>query len=143
LSTPTTKIEVRTGVSLPTIFEIEGEDGFRKREAQVIAELAARQPCRRHRRRCRPAAGEPAEPAKRAAFVIYLDVPLKRSTNGRGMTRSGRCCRSATRGRSSGTARAARPALPRNRGSDRQWQPNHAQSVLNLLIKELGEPWKR
>lgn len=33
------EIEVRTGVSIPTIFEIEGETGFRKREAQVIEEL--------------------------------------------------------------------------------------------------------
>jgi len=35
------EIEARTGVRIPTIFEIEGETGFRKREAQVIAELAA------------------------------------------------------------------------------------------------------
>ena len=35
------EIEIRTKVSIPTIFEIEGEDGFRNREAQVIAELAA------------------------------------------------------------------------------------------------------
>lgn len=34
------EIERRTGVSVATIFEIEGEDGFRRREAQVIAELA-------------------------------------------------------------------------------------------------------
>lgn len=34
-------IEERTGVSIPTIFEIEGEAGFREREEQVIAELAA------------------------------------------------------------------------------------------------------
>ena len=34
------EIEARTGVSIPTIFEIEGEEGFRKREAQVIAEMA-------------------------------------------------------------------------------------------------------
>jgi len=33
------EIEARTGVSIPTIFEIEGEEGFRRREAQVIAEL--------------------------------------------------------------------------------------------------------
>ncbi|MEZ5449697.1 MAG: shikimate kinase AroK [Thiolinea sp.] len=32
-------IEERTGVSISTIFEIEGEDGFRDREQQVIAEL--------------------------------------------------------------------------------------------------------
>lgn len=34
-------IEERTGVSIPTIFEIEGESGFREREEQVIEELAA------------------------------------------------------------------------------------------------------
>lgn len=35
------EIEARTGVKIPTIFEIEGEDGFRKREAQTISELTA------------------------------------------------------------------------------------------------------
>ncbi|HSG21646.1 MAG TPA: shikimate kinase [Azonexus sp.] len=30
----------RTGVHIPTIFEIEGEEGFRRREAQTIAELS-------------------------------------------------------------------------------------------------------
>jgi len=30
----------RTGVPVATIFEIEGEDGFRKREAAILAELA-------------------------------------------------------------------------------------------------------
>lgn len=35
------EIEARTGVRVPTIFEIEGEEGFRRREVQVIAELAA------------------------------------------------------------------------------------------------------
>src|SRR6185503_5098087 len=30
----------RTGVAVATIFEIEGEGGFRRREAMVIAELA-------------------------------------------------------------------------------------------------------
>ena len=34
------EIESRTGVSIPTIFEIEGEDGFRKRESQVIADIS-------------------------------------------------------------------------------------------------------
>lgn len=33
-------IEERTGVKISTIFEIEGEEGFRKREAQTIAELS-------------------------------------------------------------------------------------------------------
>lgn len=33
------EIEARTGVSIPTIFEIEGESGFRRREVQVLDEL--------------------------------------------------------------------------------------------------------
>ena len=35
-------IEERTGVSILTIFDIEGEDGFRQREAQMISELTGR-----------------------------------------------------------------------------------------------------
>jgi shikimate kinase len=35
------EIEQRTGVRIPLIFDIEGEQGFRDREARVIAELAA------------------------------------------------------------------------------------------------------
>ena len=35
------EIERRCGVGIPVIFDIEGERGFRAREAQVIAELAA------------------------------------------------------------------------------------------------------
>jgi shikimate kinase len=33
------EIEARTGVRIPVIFEIEGEAGFRRREAQTIADL--------------------------------------------------------------------------------------------------------
>lgn len=33
------EIVERTGVPIPTIFEIEGEDGFRRRETQTIQEL--------------------------------------------------------------------------------------------------------
>jgi shikimate kinase len=36
------EIEARTGVRIPLIFDIEGELGFRDREAKVIAELATR-----------------------------------------------------------------------------------------------------
>ena len=34
----------RTGASIPTIFELEGETGFREREQRMIAELCAKQP---------------------------------------------------------------------------------------------------
>jgi shikimate kinase len=33
------ELEARLGVSIPTIFEIEGEDGFRDREESIIDEL--------------------------------------------------------------------------------------------------------
>ena len=35
----------RTGVPVATIFEIEGEEGFRRRESAVIGELAGRSGC--------------------------------------------------------------------------------------------------
>lgn len=35
------EIEARTGASIPVIFEIEGEESFRKREAEIIGELSA------------------------------------------------------------------------------------------------------
>ena len=37
------EIEHRTGVDIPFIFEKEGEEGFRKREAKIIEELSVRQ----------------------------------------------------------------------------------------------------
>lgn len=36
------EIEARTGVRIPLIFDIEGEQGFRDREARVIADLAGK-----------------------------------------------------------------------------------------------------
>jgi shikimate kinase len=35
------EIEQRTGVCIPMIFEYEGEEGFRRREAEVLAELCS------------------------------------------------------------------------------------------------------
>lgn len=37
------EIEARTGASIPLIFEIEGEEGFRQREAEVIRDLTSQQ----------------------------------------------------------------------------------------------------
>ena len=36
------EIEARTGASIPLIFEIEGEDSFRQREAEVIRRAGER-----------------------------------------------------------------------------------------------------
>ncbi len=70
------EIAQRTGVSLPTIFEIEGEEGFRKREAQVVAEIAALD-----KHVVATGGGvvlfrENREKLRDSGLVIYLNVPL-------------------------------------------------------------------
>lgn len=37
------EIETRTGVDIPTIFEFEGEEGFRNRETEMLRELLAQE----------------------------------------------------------------------------------------------------
>ncbi|WP_222846765.1 shikimate kinase [Chitinolyticbacter meiyuanensis] len=66
------EIESRTGVRIPTIFEVEGETGFRAREAAMIAELAAQKDIV-----LATGGGAVLNPDSRAAlarggFVIYL-----------------------------------------------------------------------
>lgn len=69
------EIEARTGVSIPTIFEIEGEESFRKREAQVIADLTQREALV-----LATGGGVVLNPENRVqlkanGFVVYLNVP--------------------------------------------------------------------
>ena len=137
------EIELRTGVSIPTVFEIEGEEGFRKREAQVIADLSRLS-------RCVVATGggvvlrpENRVNLRASGFVIYLNVPpltlWERTRNDRN-----------------------RPLLkvsdPLQRLKDLFTQRDslyrevanlvvdgsriNAQGILQLLIKEIGEQWK-
>ncbi len=70
------ELEERTGVDIPTIFEYEGEEGFRKREAAIIDELTSMTGIvlatgggavlREENRRCLRSRGT----------VIYLTAPL-------------------------------------------------------------------
>ena len=69
------EIEARTGVSIPTIFEIEGEEGFRKREATVIGDLS-----RLSGQVVATGGGVVLRPENRAhikasGYVVYLNVP--------------------------------------------------------------------
>lgn len=69
------EIEARTGVKIPVIFEIEGEAGFRRRESQLIEELAAAGGAV-----LATGGGAVLDPANRAAMgrsglVVYLSVP--------------------------------------------------------------------
>lgn len=69
------EIVERTGVPIPTIFEIEGEEGFRRRESQTISELTSLQQVV-----VATGGGVVLNPENRRAlhetgWVIYLNVP--------------------------------------------------------------------
>jgi shikimate kinase len=69
------ELERRTGVRIPVIFEIEGEPGFRRRESQVLGELASESGLV-----VATGGGVVLDPDNRACLarsglVIYLNVP--------------------------------------------------------------------
>lgn len=69
------EIVERTGVPIPTIFEIEGEDGFRRREVQTIHELTEADNIV-----MATGGGVVIDPENRrrlhdTGWVVYLDVP--------------------------------------------------------------------
>ena len=69
------ELEARTGVSIPTIFAVEGEEGFREREARMLAELLGREDLV-----LATGGGVVLRPENRAqlrrrGIVVYLHVP--------------------------------------------------------------------
>ncbi len=70
------EVERRTGVRIPTIFDLEGEAGFRRREAATIEALCATPDIV-----LATGGGAVLDPANRAAmrhgWVVYLDVPVR------------------------------------------------------------------
>ena len=74
-------IEEHTGANIPLIFEMEGEEGFRRREKSTIAELMSKQ-------NIVLATGggvildpENRDQITRQGFVIYLSAPLEQLFN--------------------------------------------------------------
>lgn len=70
-------LEERTGVDIPYIFDIEGEEGFRRREAAVLRELVARRGIV-----LATGGGVVGDPENRSAlaangFVVYLHAPAE------------------------------------------------------------------
>lgn len=70
------ELELRSGVSIATIFEIEGEAGFREREARLLAEL-----CERSDVVIATGGGAVLRPENRAVLqgrpqVIYLEATV-------------------------------------------------------------------
>ncbi len=70
------ELEARTGVKIPLIFELEGETGFRNREAALLDELT-----QRHDIVLATGGGAVLRPENRAALkrgtVIYLDAAVE------------------------------------------------------------------
>ena len=65
----------RTGVPIPTIFEIEGEEGFRRRETKVIADMTARRDSVLATGGGAVLRQENRDNLKANGFVIYLNAP--------------------------------------------------------------------
>ncbi|RDE51124.1 MAG: shikimate kinase [Candidatus Accumulibacter meliphilus] len=137
------EIASRTGVSLPTIFEIEGEEGFRKREAQVIEDLSSLRG-----RVVATGGGAVLRAENRASLqgsglVIYLNVPLQT------------LCERTRHDKNRPLLRVSDP-LRKLKELHQQRDPLYrsiadvvvsgsrisAQSVLQLLLKKLEKPWK-
>lgn len=75
------EIEKQTGANIPLIFELEGEEGFRKREKNVLIELTQKQDIV-----LATGGGAVLDPDNRAllskhGFVIYLNAPLTQLLN--------------------------------------------------------------
>ena len=82
------EIERRTGADIPWIFEIEGEEGFRKRESDVIADLVTRLPLV-----LATGGGVVMREQNRAllrsyGYVVYLNASLREQTRRTGKDRN-------------------------------------------------------
>jgi shikimate kinase len=75
------EIEKNTGANIPLIFELEGEEGFRKREKNILIELTNKQGIV-----LATGGGAVLDPNNRTqlsknSFVIYLSAPLTQLFN--------------------------------------------------------------
>ncbi len=70
------EIEQRTGVSIPLIFEYEGEAGFRKREAEVLAALTEMSPMVLATGGGAILLPENRQALRRRGFVVYLQCAV-------------------------------------------------------------------
>lgn len=71
-------IEETAGATIPTIFEYEGEDGFRVREQQVIAQLTSKQGIVMATGGGSIIRAENREALKSSGFIVYLQCSIDR-----------------------------------------------------------------
>lgn len=70
-------LEARTGVPIPLIFEMEGEAGFRDREARLLDELLAKEDLVIATGGGAVTRAENRQRFKRRGVVVYLEAPLE------------------------------------------------------------------
>lgn len=70
------EIEQRTGVSIPMIFEYEGEPGFRKREAEILDDLTNLSPIILATGGGSVILPENRQTLRQRGFVVYLQCPV-------------------------------------------------------------------
>ncbi len=81
------EIEVRTGADIPLIFEREGEAGFRRREAEVIADLTARTGIVLATGGGAVLSPESRQHLKSRGWVVYLETSVAQQAERAGRTR--------------------------------------------------------
>ena len=122
------EIEARTGADIPWIFDVEGEDGFRDREQQVVEEMTQWDNIV-----LATGGGVVLRPENRRAWVAAAlsstSTPLSTSRCGApAATASGRCCRGQPGTDAARPHGSPRSPLPRNRRPhhrNRRLQPPH------------------
>lgn len=136
------EIEAKTGVSIPTIFEIEGESGFRDRESQAIVEFGQKQA-----QIIATGGGSVLRPENREnmrnmGFVVYLNVPPQTLWERTRNDRNRPLLQVADPLRRLTELFTVRDPLYRD-VADLVIDGSRisAQSVLQLLIKEIGARW--
>ncbi len=72
-----TEIEQRCGADIPWIFDIEGEDGFRKREATVLADVSGNDRCVIATGGGIVSSNENRKLLQKAGFVVYLQASIR------------------------------------------------------------------
>lgn len=71
------EIEVHTGAAVSLIFDLEGEPGFRRREASVLAEMAARDGIVLSTGGGAVLAADNRRVLRERGFVVWLDAPVE------------------------------------------------------------------
>ncbi len=71
-------IEEQTGVDIPTIFEYEGEEGFRVRETEVIKDITSVDGCVLATGGGAVIKEENREELKKNGFVVYLECSVEK-----------------------------------------------------------------